>query len=217
MFARGPAGDAPRPSQQRERIRKIAAELFARRGYHATGVAELGDAVSLGRGGLYHHIGSKEKLLEEISVRHVVQMVRVGEEVLHSDAPPQEKLRTLSRRLMHTIADNLPEVTVFFRDGNALTGEAREHVIGLRARFEEIWLEVFQDGIDRGVFRPMDPLAVKALLGMHNYSYVWLDPNGRLGPEQVADLFCELLLGGLLTDSARGAAKADHAGQGGPG
>ena len=198
---RGSNGDAEAPDQ-RERILKVAATLFAKHGYHATGVAMLGDAVSLGRGGLYHHIGSKERLLEEISIRHVQEMVRTGEEVLASDASPAEKLRTLSRRLMRTIAENLPEVTVFFRELTSLTGEPRDHVMTLRARFEEIWVEMLQEGVEQGVFRTADPLVAKGMLGLHNYSYLWLDPEGRLGPEEIADLLCDLLLNGLLTDSA---------------
>ena len=45
-------------------------------------------------------------------------------------------------------------------------------------------------------------MVTKGILGMHNYSYVWIDPDGRLAPEDIADIFCDLLLRGLLTDSA---------------
>lgn len=40
----------------RERV--VAADLFARHGYH--GIAELAKAVGLGRGPLYHYIESKD-------------------------------------------------------------------------------------------------------------------------------------------------------------
>ena len=50
---------------QKERIRSKAAHLFARNGYHGTGVQEISEAVGLGRGALYHHIGSKEALAEQ--------------------------------------------------------------------------------------------------------------------------------------------------------
>jgi AcrR family transcriptional regulator len=197
-------------AEQRERLLKTAAELFARKGYHATGVAELGRAVSLGRGGLYHHIGSKEELLVEISVRHVRQMVAVGEEVLATDATPPQKLRQLSRWLMRTISENLPEVTVFFREVNSLTRDERTEVLSARKRFERIWLELFQEGVEQGVFREADPIVIKGLLGMHNYSYVWIDPEGgRLAPEEIADVFCDTILRGLLTD--KGLAELDAA------
>lgn len=193
----------PRPrGNQRERLLRTAAQLFAEKGYHGTGVAELGRAVELGRGGLYHHMGSKEALLVEISVSHVRHMVAVGEEILASDATPPEKLRALSRRLMRTIADSLPEVTVFFHELNTLTGEARTEVLAKRDRFEAIWRAVIDEGVEKGYFRTGGGLVTKGLLGMHNYSYVWIDPDGRLAPEEIADVFCDLVLRGLLTDDA---------------
>jgi AcrR family transcriptional regulator len=201
---KAPAGGKTRRArvEQRERLLKTAAQLFAEKGYHGTGVAELGRAVDLGRGGLYHHMGSKEGLLVEISVRHVREMVDVGEEILASDLTPPEKLRALSRRLMRTIAENISEVTVFFHEVNTLTGKAREEVLERRDRFERIWQHVLDDGLEQGYFRVGGPLVTKGLLGMHNYSYVWINPDGRLSPEDIADVFCDLALRGLLTDES---------------
>lgn len=186
--------------EQRERLVNTAARLFAEKGYHGTGVADIGRAVDLGRGGLYHHMGSKEDLLVEISVHHVREMVSIGEEILATDLTPPEKLRRLSRHLMRTISDNLNEVTVFFHEVNNLTGKAREEVLERRKRFERIWQQVLDDGVANGYFRSGGPIVAKGLLGMHNYSYVWINPDGRLAPEEIADIFCDVLLRGLLTD-----------------
>lgn len=197
---------AQRKEQTKERILRIAAELFARNGYHATGMAELGEAVGFGRGALYYHIGSKEDLLFEISGRHVGEMVAFGESVLSEDISPDEKFRRLSRQLMRTIADNLPELTVFFREVHSLTGERYENLLALRDRFESIWLEILNQGVDQGIFSKSDPLVVKGILGLHNYSYLWLEPKGESSPEEIADLFCDIALRGLLNPRARGGA-----------
>lgn len=187
-----------RQGATKERILRVAAELFARKGYHATGMAELGEAIGLGRGALYYHIGSKEGLLYEISVRHVEQMVSYGEELLTSRLTPEERFRRLSRQLMRTIADNLPELTVFFREVHSLSGQRNERLLALRDRFEDIWLQILQEGVEQGRFQIADPLAVKGILGLHNYSYLWLDPKGALAPEQIADRFSDMILHGLL-------------------
>jgi AcrR family transcriptional regulator len=202
-----PATDPPRRrvgrADRKAEIAHIAAELFARNGYHATGIAELGEAVGLGKGALYHHIGSKEELLFEISTRHVIDMVAYGEELLGSDLPTLEKFRRLSHRLMRTIADNRPELTTFFAEYRALTGERAKRMLELRRRFEAIWGEVLAEGVSTGVFERADPITVKGILGLHNYSYLWLDPKGRMTPEEVSDSFCALALRGLLKDDAR--------------
>jgi AcrR family transcriptional regulator len=180
------------------RILHAAAELFAKNGYHATGLSELGDAVGLGRGALYYHIGSKENLLYELSVRHVEEMVAYGEMILGSPLGAEERFRRLSRKLMRVISDNLPELTVFFREINSFSGERRDRIHELRERFEGVWLQVLSDGEGEGLFQHGDNLTVKAVLGMHNYSYLWIDPEGSLSPEEIADRFCDLLLHGLM-------------------
>jgi AcrR family transcriptional regulator len=195
----GPPERARRGDRKGE-ILRIAAELFARNGYDATGIAEVGRAAGLGKGALYHHIGSKEELLYEISRRHVADMVEFGDELLASDLPPVEKFRALSRRLMRTIADNIPEVTAFFSEYRALSGERAERLLELRRRFESIWAAILEEGAREGVFRRADPIVVKGLLGLHNYSYLWLRPDGAMTPEEVSDAFCDLALRGLLTD-----------------
>lgn len=185
-------------SMTKERLLRTAAELFARKGYHATGLSELGEAVGLGRGALYYHIGSKENLLFELSVKHVEEMVAYGESVLASPLGAEERFRRLSRQLMRVIADNLPELTVFFREINSFSGERHDRIIELRGRFESLWLQVISDGEAENLFRHGDDLTVKAVLGMHNYSYLWIDPDGSLTPEEIADRFCDLLLHGLM-------------------
>lgn len=185
-------------SPQKQRIMREAAKLFAAKGYDATGIADILEAVGLGKGALYHHIGSKEELLYDISRAHVVQMVAFGEEVLARDEPADEKLRELSRRLIRTIATSLPEVTVFFAEHRAVTGERRKELMHLRHRFEEIWGEILKQGEREGLFRPTDELDVKGVLGTFNYTYVWFKSRGSVTPEQLADRYLELLLGGLV-------------------
>ena len=186
-------GDSP----TRERILHIAADLFTRNGYHATGVQELGDAVGLGRGALYHHIGSKENLLYQISIRHVYTMVEFGEEIVESDLPADEKFRQLSRRLMVIIADNLPEITVFFHEYRSLSRKHSAELIEIRDRFEALWVRILAEGVEQKLFRPLPPVAVKGVLGLFNYSYVWIEPDGKQSPEEVADIFSDLALAGL--------------------
>jgi AcrR family transcriptional regulator len=64
--------------QASERIMCVAAELFASKGYHATGISELSEAVGMGRGALYHHISSKEDLLFEINSRYLRGLIDFG-------------------------------------------------------------------------------------------------------------------------------------------
>lgn len=187
---------------QKERIRRKAARLFAANGYDATGIQELSEAVNLGRGALYHHIGSKDQLLHDIITHAVVEVVREAEELLEEPMDVEERFRAVSRLAMASVAGHLPEWTVFFRELPALKGPMRRDAEAWRARFEDVWAAVLEQGAREGVFRVVDPVVVKGILGMHNYAHVWLRSRGRLSADEISDAFCDVLLAGLRVDGA---------------
>jgi AcrR family transcriptional regulator len=184
----------------RERILRAATKLFATKGFHATGVAEIGKAAGVGKGALYHHIQSKEDLLYDIVMRHIEEGLVRAEEILRSDSPPEDKLRQLCRHQLRTVAENQEEITIFFREQNALTGKRRQTMSALRHRVEDLWRKALQEGVDRGVLRSADPVVVKGILGLINYSFVWYHPEGQLSPEQIADRLVDLILHGVLLE-----------------
>ena len=185
----------------RERVVAVAADLFARHGYHGTGIAELAKAVGLGRGALYHYIGSKEALLYAISRTQVDRMNAQAEAVLRAGLPPEELLREMARGLLRNIADHRSEWAVFFRDYSALSGERRDHVIAARERYEGYWRQALDRGVEAGVLRSTPALLVKGILGMLNYTYLWFEPDGALTPEELADEYVDTLLRGIRRTS----------------
>ena len=189
-----PSGLTAAATQQRERIQRTAAKLFATRGYRGVGVAELGEAVGLARGALYYHIGSKEELLFNIVVRHVEDLVIFGQGILQKEQDPVARVKRLSRYLMRVIAQNLPEMTVCFREADALTGQRHIIVSELHQRYQDIWLQTIKDGELRGQFRPIQPVALKGILGMFFYSFTWYNSSGKNTAEEIADIFSDLIL-----------------------
>lgn len=182
-----------------DRILRVAAEVFARKGYHGTGVAELGEAAGLKRGALYYHIGSKEDLLYDLSKRHVEEALERGLTVINTDLHPIDKLRALAREHVQTIAARQDEVTVVTREMHALTGKRARQLTKLRDKYQGLFAQVLQEGVDQGVFRSADHVTALGVLGMFNWTHVWLDPEkGELSPENVADRLTDIVVYGEL-------------------
>jgi len=57
-----------RYDRRQQAVIETSAALFARRGFQATSMDELSDATGLRSGGLYHYIGSKQRLLWPLAV-----------------------------------------------------------------------------------------------------------------------------------------------------
>jgi len=181
-------------TQQRERIQHIAAKLFADRGYRGIGVAEIGKAVGLGRGALYYHINSKEELLFNIAVRYIEDLVIFGQGALQKEVDPRQRIRRLSRYLMRVIAQNLPEMTVCFREAGALTGKRHKIVSDLHQQYQDVWHRTFKDGETQGYFKSLPLVALKGVLGMYFYSFLWFKPSGKHSPDEIADIFADMVL-----------------------
>ena len=183
---------------RRATIVDTSAHLFAKRGYHATGVVELCEVNGLGKGAFYHYIGSKEELLAAIHDRVMDEVMVGADRVASAGGTPSEQLTMLGDELLDVIHRYPDHVWVFLHEFKALTAE-RAAAFRVRRRAYERRVEaVLQAGIDSGEFRKVDPrLTARAWLGMHNYTYLWLKPGGRLSARDVATPFADIFLRGI--------------------
>jgi AcrR family transcriptional regulator len=187
----------------RERILRVATDLFATKGFHGTGVAEIGERANIKRAALYYHIGSKDELLYDVVRAHVEQSLEGEEAIASSELDHVNKLRALARHHVRTIVENRQAVAIILKDVGALSPKRRAKVREMQGRVEAIWQSLVEDGVRDGAFVSADPVVVRGILSMLNMTFSWYKPEGPLTPEDVADRFSDLLLAGLLTASSR--------------
>ena len=198
------ARDEPRRSAKwqarRETIIDTSARVFARGGYHATGITELCAANGLGKGALYHYIGSKEELLAAIHDRVMDEVMVGADRVAAAGGSPSAQLTMLGDELLDVIHRYPDHVWVFLHEFPALTDGRADQFRGRRREYERQVETVLQAGIDAGEFRDVDPrLTALAWLGMHTYTYLWLKPGGRLSARDVAQPFADIFIHGIAT------------------
>jgi AcrR family transcriptional regulator len=200
-----PAGADPRRSakweERRDAIVDTSATVFARRGYHATGIAELCEVNGFGKGAFYYYIGSKEELLAAIHDRVMDEVMVGADRVVEAGGSPSAQLEMLGRELLDVIHRYPDHVWVFLHEFPALTEERAEKFRARRRDYERRIEAVLQAGVEAGEFRDVDPwLTARAWLGMHNYTYLWLRTGGRLSARDVAKPFADIFLRGIGRD-----------------
>ena len=194
--------DDPRRSvkweARRQEIIDTSAQVFARQGYHATGIAELCTVNGFGKGALYYYIGSKEELLAAIHDRVMDEVMLGAARVAQAGGTPSERLAMLGDELLDVIHRYPDHVWVFLHEFPALTGEHADTFRQRRREYERRVEAVLQAGIDAGEFREIDArLTAFAWLGMHNYTYLWLKAGGRVSAREVAQPFADIFLRGI--------------------
>lgn len=185
-----------RYDRRRQELVATAARLFAERGYQATSMADLTEATGLAAGGLYHYIGSKERLLLAICDELMEPMLARARVIAASDAAPETQLRALLRAWLAHVEAHRHHMLVFAQERHAIEREPQwRRIRRQRKDFEAILDGILARGEAAGTMAfPDRRLALLALLGMVNYTPQWLRPRGRLSAGQIADGYCDLLL-----------------------
>lgn len=85
---------------KRSSILETAERLFFEKGYEQTSVQDILDALSLSKGGFYHHFSSKEAILSEICENRVIETLsNLKWELFGVKMSPMDKLNLLLRKV----------------------------------------------------------------------------------------------------------------------
>src|SRR3954447_9186021 len=139
-------------SARREELTRVAARLFAEKGYQGTSLADLADEIGMQKPSLYHHIASKEDLLWEVASDGAAAF-HAALDAVPERAPAVEKIRLALRGHLAVVAGQLEVATVFVREWRYLEGERRERFLAERRRYEDRIRELFREGVDGSELR----------------------------------------------------------------
>ena len=181
---------------RREELTRIAARLFAAKGYQGTSLADLAEELGVQKPSLYHHIASKEDLLWEVASEGSAAF-HAALDVVPPDAPAVQRIRLALRAHLAVVAEQLDVATVFVREWRHLEGERRERFLAERRRYEERIRDLFRDGVEGSELRTDLDVATAALLFLSaaNWAYTWLRPGA--GTDELADRLYAALLDGM--------------------
>lgn len=183
----------------KEQILNAAAQIIRQKGFHATSMQDIAEAVHLQKASLYHHFNSKQEILLMLLDKGVDLLAeRVGP-VVSQNLPADQKLRTAVHCYLEVEAERRDLISVLLLEYRSLAPELLSRHIPRRDRFERQWRTIIQQGIDSGSFCISEPaLAVRTLMGVLNWTVTWYRPSGKLSMEEIATHVSDLFLNGLL-------------------
>ena len=177
-----------------------ATRLFRERGFHATSMQDLAQALRMNRGSLYHYIVGKDELLWLILVRAFDLLEARVVPILDSGALPVDRIRGAIREHLRVAADHADELSLIQIELRSLSLERRTQMIERRDAYEALWRATISEGIADGSLRTFDVrLAGIGILSACNWFTQWFRPNGSLSVDEVAERFCDLFLTGLAS------------------
>ncbi len=183
----------------REKILDAAAKIFGENGYHATSMQDIAKAVDLKKGSLYHHVSSKQEILLALLEQALDLLITRLEEVAAKDLTPEAKLTQAMSVYLNILTENRSLSTVLLLEHRSLKPEFHAAHLPQRDKFENIWREIIQEGIDFGQFNSTNAAqATRFLLGTLNWTITWYNPAGPLTSAEITEQCANLFLHGFL-------------------
>ncbi|AJT41903.1 TetR/AcrR family transcriptional regulator [Psychromicrobium lacuslunae] len=212
-----------RPGYDQETVLRIAVDAFNQHGYEATSMGVLAENLGVSKSAIYHHVASKEELLElalEQALGGLEAVLSAPEQVpasLGSAASstqsgssvssvssaeqhqnsPEQRLEQVLRGTIAVLVDKLPYVTLLLRlRGNT---PMERTALARRREFDREVAALVAAAQQNGSLRKdIDPRTAERLLfGTINSIVEWYRPGGSLTAEKLADDVIGMVFNGL--------------------
>ena len=205
--------DASEEPNRLNQIYYVAAKIFCDKGYDATSMSDIADAVGITKAGIYHYVKSKQDLLFAIMNfgmdRLEIQVITPARAVIDAE----QRLRAILRNhALLIIEGSRPEgyspLTVLNDEMAGLTPTHRRKVQMRKRAYLDLLRDTLGQLKDEGKLKDVDStVAAFSLFGMLLWLSRWYRPDGKLTGEDVANEIEKIALGGLLRPQARLARK----------
>jgi AcrR family transcriptional regulator len=160
------AGNPPESSSKRETIIDIAAQSFARQGFHGVSMRDIAKANDSSVATLYNHFASKDALMLAIGERFYPPFLRDMEAA--SSTPDDGLSRLLAMvhlAYRHCLRDRNEFLTLSHDVRHVRLTEALAPMTAWRRQSEVLWRRVLDEGMkDSTIERGVDPTILIAII-----------------------------------------------------
>jgi AcrR family transcriptional regulator len=175
-----------------------AAELFDTRGFHATSMEDIADAVGLRKPSLYHYFKSKDEILFLIHDEFIEILLQRHARRMTLDMDRKTLLLEAMGDILELMETHRGHIRVFFEAHRELPQDRHDEIVEKRTRYQQMITEVLEEMIEAGEVRPVRAdLAAQGIFGMCTWAYQWFRPDGPLRPRDIAYFFWDAILNGL--------------------
>ncbi|MCG8458695.1 MAG: TetR/AcrR family transcriptional regulator [Holophagales bacterium] len=187
------------------KIYRTAARMIYEKGFDATSMNEIAEAVDLTKPGLYYYVKGKKELLFAIMsfAMDLLDSEAVGPAREIED--PEERLRIIVRQHARLLTHETGALAILIDEVGGLSDSQKEAITHRKRAYFDFIRDTLTELAEAGRLKPVDPTtATFSLLGMVMWIARWYEPGGRLGAEEVVRDLTEIAVAGVLVPASPG-------------
>ena len=190
--------------ERTDQIYSVAAQMICERGFDATSMSDIAEAVGITKAGVYHFIPSKKELLFAIMSYGMDTLEDTVIKPAREIADAEQRLRAIITSHSMLIArssndDGHSPVTILVEEELGLSPAHRRKLRQRKRVYVDLIRSTLEEMKAEGKLKDIDLTAAAfSLLGMILWVARWFRPDGKLTREEVAEQICKIAFGGLL-------------------
>jgi AcrR family transcriptional regulator len=180
-------------------IYRTAAQIILRKGYDATSVNDIANALGMTKAGLYHYINGKKELLFDIMNFGLGELAEEVATPAKAIRDPAARLRFIVDAHARLVTRGQGAITILVDEVTALTPTQHRKITQSKRAYFDFLRGTLDELKAGGKLQDVDTTAATfCLLGMINWLSRWFRQGGALTEEQAADQIVRIALHGLL-------------------
>jgi TetR/AcrR family transcriptional regulator, cholesterol catabolism regulator len=180
-------------------IIKKASVLFKTKGFNASSMRELAEAVGVEASSLYNHIGSKSELLQTICFKVANEFTAQLDNTESKTSTITHKIELIIRFHINMMLDEFDEVFVANHEWKHLQEPFLSNFLNQRRSYEKRLVALLEEGIKKKELKNINPyVAVLTLLSAVRGLEFWQRHKKNISTKVLEDDMVTHLLSGMI-------------------
>jgi AcrR family transcriptional regulator len=187
----------PESTPQLNKILERATEVFCDKGYEGASMRDIARATGMSLAGMYHYLGSKERLLYLIQKHTFSTILGRLRDRLDGVSDPEQGIRVFILNHLEYFLEHQQAMKVLSHEDEALERDYGREVAEIKREYYRICRDLLNRYRKEKGIQFDSRTAVLSLFGMMNWIYTWYNPRQDGGAERLARDMGNLLFRGI--------------------
>lgn len=189
--------------ERRAEVYRAAAQIILRKGFDATSVNDIANALGMTKAGLYHYINGKKELLFDIMNFGLDELDEEVAAPAKAIADAEARLRFIIATHARLVTRGQGAITILVDEITALTPAQNRKITRRKREYFDYLRGLLDELKSQGKLQDVDTTAATfSLLGMINWLSRWFRQDGALTAERAAAEITKIALHGILRPDA---------------
>ena len=197
VASRNRAVVATEEPNRRAEIVRAAGRLFHEKGYSATTIRDIANAVGMRSGSPFYHFKTKHDMLRAVVLEGMGAINAAVAKAASSGTSPRARFEAMLRAHLNELleAEGRDFAATLLHESRHLNPGELAELVALKDAYEAMWQQVLADLRRAGVTDDDSPVMRLFLLGALNWTAQWYRPDGPDSVDQLAQRLAGFVLG----------------------